>query len=205
MGLEAECRVESSAGVGAARVLLETDSVIVRGAVRETIPFKAITGVAVLGEKLVLTHGGARSTLFLGPLAQRWAEKILNPRSRIEKLGVKPGLKVSVVRVTDPDFKEELLDSGAAVTWGRLKKGSDIVFLGVATEADFTRVAAARDALDPNGALWVIHPKGKDGVKDTAVFAAGKRLGLVANKVAKFSETHTGERLVIPQARRAKT
>jgi len=37
----------------------------------------------------------------LGPRAQKWAEKILHPKSLLDKLGVKPGAVVSVVAVGD--------------------------------------------------------------------------------------------------------
>ena len=39
-------------------------------------------------------------------------------------------------------------------------------------------------------------------VKDTDIFAAGKTVGLTATKVARFSETHTAEKLVILLAKR---
>ncbi len=55
----------------------------------------------------------------------------------------------------------------------------------------------------PNGAIWVVHRKGKDApLKYVEVFAAGRSAGLVDNKVASFSATHTAERLVIPRADR---
>jgi hypothetical protein len=203
MGLEAVCRVESPVGAGAAKVLLETDSIIVRGSLRQTVPFTSITRIDVLGKRLVLTHDGVRTTLHLGPLAARWAEKIRSPRSRLDKLGVKPGLRVSVVGLEDPSFKSELAAAGCVLAWGRLRAASDLVFVGVETEAELARLEKAREAIDQDGAVWVIHPKGKDGLKDTAVFARARELGLVATKVAKFSETHTGERLVIPIAKRA--
>jgi hypothetical protein len=45
-----------------------------------------------------------------------------------------------------------------------------------------------------------VHPKGKDGVKDTAIFAAGRAAGLVAIKVARVSGTHSAEKLVRPRS-----
>jgi hypothetical protein len=144
----------------------------------------------------------AQTTLHLGPVAGRWAEKIRSPRSRLDKLGVKPGLRVSVVGLTDPAFKAELSGAGCVLSWGRLRAESDLVFIGVETEAELKRLEKAGGVIRMDGAIWVIHPKGKDGVKDTAVFARARELGLVATKVAKFSETHTGERLVVPVAKR---
>jgi hypothetical protein len=39
-------------------------------------------------------------------------------------------------------------------------------------------------------------------VKDTDVFVEAEKAGLTATKVARFSETHTAEKLVIPVAKR---
>ena len=65
-----------------------------------------------------------------------------------------------------------------------------------------SRIATCSRALAPAGALWVVHPKGTNGLKDTDVFAAGKAAGLTYTKVARFSDTHTAEKLVIPKAKR---
>jgi hypothetical protein len=61
---------------------------------------------------------------------------------------------------------------------------------------------AARSYSRRNGAIWVVHPKGKGALRDTEIFAAAQQVGLTATKVARFSATHTAEKLVIPVARR---
>ena len=53
-------------------------------------------------------------------------------------------------------------------------------------------------SLKPNGALWVIRPKGRPEISERAVMAAGKAAGLVDVKVVGFSPTHTAEKFVIP-------
>jgi hypothetical protein len=50
--------------------------------------------------------------------------------------------------------------------------------------------------------IWTVTPKGKSGIKDTDVMAAGKAAGLVDVKVAAFSPTHTAAKFVIPKAQR---
>jgi hypothetical protein len=82
-----------------------------------------------------------------------------------------------------------------------VKNSATIVF-GVGSVADLDRLPDLKAKLVPAGGIWVIHKKGKDGVKNVEIFAAGKRAGLTATKVARFSETHTAERLVIPKALR---
>jgi hypothetical protein len=39
-------------------------------------------------------------------------------------------------------------------------------------------------------------------LRDTEIFVEAKRLGLTYTKVARFSQTHTAEKLVIPKAKR---
>jgi hypothetical protein len=56
--------------------------------------------------------------------------------------------------------------------------------------------------LKPDGALWVIRPKGSKAVSEAEVMSAGKHAGLVDVKVASFSDTHTAEKFVIPRAAR---
>ncbi|HSE52364.1 MAG TPA: hypothetical protein VLB00_09240 [Gemmatimonadales bacterium] len=202
MGIETTCRVETEAGAGDARVLLETEELIVRGALKARIPLKSVDAAVVDGRKLIVSHGKSRTVLHLGPEAARWADRILNPRSRLEKLGVKPDMVVSCQGVTDPALQDELTAAGATVSWGRIRKDSDLILLGVERDPEVSRIAPAAGSLRPSGAIWVIHPKGKEGVKDTAIFSAGRAAGLVATKVAKFSETHTAEKLVVPVAKR---
>ena len=56
--------------------------------------------------------------------------------------------------------------------------------------------------LKANGALWVIRPKGRPEIPESAVMAAGKAAGLVDVKVVSFSPTHTAEKFVIPISKR---
>ena len=53
-----------------------------------------------------------------------------------------------------------------------------------------------------DGALWIVRPKGKDGVAESAVMSAGHRAGLVDVKVARYSDTHTAAKFVVPLAKR---
>ena len=86
---------------------------------------------------------------------------------------------------------------------GRAKRDSDLIFVFVARREELdARVAPLRDRLKPNGAIWVIRPKGTPDIKDVDVIEAGKRARLVDNKIASFSESLSAMRLVIPIALR---
>jgi len=123
-------------------------------------------------------------------------------RTRLEKIGVKPEWRASVVAVGDPEFIRELRGAAAEVAVGRALDGSDAIFFGAIDAKELVRLAALKRSLKPNGALWVIRPKGRPEISERAVIAAGKAAGLVDVKVISFSDTHTGEKFVIPLAQR---
>jgi len=145
-----------------------------------------------------------RTALFeLGPSATKWAEKLRNPRSRLDKLGVKPGMRVALLGVDDEEFLAELSARTSDISRRSPRTGTGLIFVGAGTAADLARLEALREHLTPAGGIWVVHTRGKGAAfKDVDVFAAAKRAGLVDVKVASFSDTHTAEKLVIPLAKR---
>ena len=86
----------------------------------------------------------------------------------------------------------------ATLSIGRVLDGSDAIFIGVTDTAQLSRLATLKRSLKPDGALWVIRPKGRPEISEQAVMAAGKAAGLVDVKVVSLSPTHTAEKFVIP-------
>ena len=206
MGYEARCRVGARdlAGgeqTGDAKVMLETDELIARGDVRLRIPRASITAVDAADGRLTVRHAAGVAVFALGDAAPKWAARLTAPpKSLLDKLEVADGAAVSVVGVDDPDFLVRLAERTPRLSRGRLKAGSDAIFLAVERDGDLAKIARAATALKPTGALWVVHRKGPAGVRDTAIFAAAKEAGLTYTKVVRFSDTHTAEKLVVPQA-----
>ena len=121
----------------------------------------------------------------------------------LDKLGVRPGARVGLVGVDEGWFRELLAGRTADVTAGPPLPDTDLVFLAADSSAELAALPSLADCLRPNGAIWVVSRKGKAAtLRDVEVIAAAKGAGLVDNKVASFSETHTALRLVIPVARR---
>src|SRR5262249_31786936 len=127
--------------------------------VKLSIPFKTITRVAARGGTLTVDSKAGGLSLTLGDAAERWAIKIQHPPSRLDKLGVKPGSRVSALGVDDTKFLDELEDVAGRVSIGRAAEASDIIFYSAETETALNRLAALKRALKPAGALWVIRPK----------------------------------------------
>jgi hypothetical protein len=148
---------------------------------------------------LYVVHAGGTTALDLGATAVPWAEKIRNPRSLLDKLGVKQGMRVAVIGLDDGEFMSQLAARTSDVTTGRARAATDLVFYGAESKTALANLERLKASIKPDGAIWVVHRKGKDSaLKDVDVFAAARSAGLVDNKVAAFSSTHTAEKLVIP-------
>ena len=57
-------------------------------------------------------------------------------------------------------------------------------------------------AMAPDGALWIIYPKGVQVVREIDVLMAGRKAGVKDIKVVGFSGTHTALKFVIPVSER---
>lgn len=204
MGQELECTLRVGKKSTKGKALLETDHVVFRGGdVRLKIAFASMKRVAEEDGELVLVHEGGEARLSLGARAAKWADAIRNPKSVVDKLGVKPSMRVAVIAVDDAAFLRDLRARADDVTEQKPKADSDVIFFGVRTPKDFDRLPALKRALKPNGALWIVREKGKHAkVSESAAMAAGKAAGLVDVKVVRLSDALTAEKFVIPVADR---
>lgn len=189
------------------KALLESDHVLLRlPKERIKIPFADIEKMEAKDGQLAIKHRGGSVNIYLGAAAAKWAEKIKNPRSLMDKLGIKPGMRVAVHGVDDAEFLIQLSERTGGVAKRPAGHGLDMIFFGCEDAESLVRLAPLKRTLKSDGAIWVVHRKGRDAtLKDVDVFAAAKRVGLVDNKVVAFSATHTAERLVIPLKDRATT
>ena len=123
-------------------------------------------------------------------------------RSRLDKLGIKPGMRVAVVGLDDAAFRRELSTRTDDVAEGRPRKDTEMILFAVDGTAPLKRLTALRRAIRRDGAIWVVWPKGQAHIKEDMIRAAAIAQGLVDIKVIAFSETLSGLKLVIPLARR---
>jgi hypothetical protein len=131
----------------------------------------------------------------------REAGALGTPKPLMDKLGVKPGMKVTVLRVHDPAFLAELTGRGAKVS-RRRGPPADLLFLSAETRADLFRLGSLEHSIVRDGAIWVVFPKGRQDIREVEVIESGVAAGLVDIKVVRFSETHTALKFVIPLSRR---
>lgn len=203
MGAEATCTARFAGKTATGKARLETGVLQFRGGdLKLSIPFTMLSKVSARAGTLSIACAEGTASFELGAAAAKWADKILNPPSRLQKIGVSPAWRVSAIGVDDPEFLRELEGAVSQLSIGRIIKQADAIFVGVTRETELARLAKLKASLKPNGALWVIRPKGRPEISERATMAAGKAAGLVDVKVVGFSPTHTAEKFVIPLGKR---
>jgi hypothetical protein len=182
------------------KVLLETDELIFRGEVKGRVPFKGLTTIepGPDGLRLLWPNGEAAVELSESEAA-RWADRIVNPPTLLDKLGVQDGMTVVVLDIEDRAFQAEL--AGGSVK-ARKTGPADVVIWGLDEPADLARLPALIDWIRPAGALWAVWAKGRKELNENHVRDAALDAGLVDVKVARFSATHSALKLVVPKAKR---
>ncbi|MEO8461700.1 MAG: DUF3052 family protein [Chloroflexota bacterium] len=121
----------------------------------------------------------------------------------LDKLGVRPDARVAIIAIDDVEIRPLLAYRTTDVTEGWPLPDTDLILMGVDAPAELSILARLRAQLRPAGAIWVVSRKGREAtIRDIEVMAAARAAGLVDNKVASFSATHTALRLVIPVADR---
>jgi len=124
-------------------------------------------------------------------------EDIPSARPLLDKLGVKPEHRAALLNLDDPDFLFQVMGRAAQVYVNRRRVGLDLIFLGVERRSDLRRLKAQKSFIAPDGAVWVVWPKGSQAVNENDVRDAALDAGLVDVKVVSFSPTLSALKLVI--------
>ena len=123
----------------------------------------------------------------------------------LDKLGIRPGMRVALIGIEDETIRPLIAERTSDVTEGRPEPDTDVVLLGADSTEALAPLEELATRIRSNGAIWVVSRKGRTAtLRDMEVIGAAKASGLVDNKVASFSATHTALRLVIPVALRPK-
>ena len=138
----------------------------------------------------------------MGPAAAKWVEKILHPKSRAEKLGVKSEMQVATIGAFDDDFRTELRASAKNISDGKIADGAELIFVALESAKDLVGVAKIAKSVKGATGLWIVYPKGKKEITENDVIGAGRKTGLKDVKVVGFSPTHTALKFVLPIDRR---
>jgi hypothetical protein len=205
MGSDVKCRVRFGKQESEGKTLLEANEIIFRGNFRLKIPFATISSAKVVGDDLQVHTAEGLAIFELGAAtATKWRERILHPKTRIEKLGIKPGTRVSLVGFEnqDQEFVKEIQKARAVMTPATHPENSDSIFLRIDTKKQLGQVAKIAKQMSGAVTLWIIYPKGRQDITEGDVFGAGHKAGLTDIKVVGFSPTHTALKFVMPVNKR---
>jgi len=207
MGNEVKCRARFGKQEAEGKALLEASEIVFRGDFRLKIPFTTILSATVVGDDLQIQTTEGVALFELGAArAAKWRERILHPKTRIEKLGIKAGTRISLIGFEnqDEEFEKELESTKAVVaaTNQLPPKDCDTIFLRIDTNKQLTLIAKVARGMFGAVALWIVYPKGQQHITEGDVLSAGRKAGLTDIKVVGFSTTHTALKFVIPLNKR---
>ena len=198
MGNEANCLVRFGKQQSEGKALLETSEILFRGDFRLKIPFSTIKSAKAVDGQLRLQTAEGLAVFHLGAASEKWCDKILHPKSRIEKLGVKPGAKVALLGEFDAEFLRELGSLTRTVSKGKAASDSEWIFFRADSKGGLGGISKISKSMQSAAALWVVYPKGQKHITENDVLAAGRKSGLKDVKVVGFSATHTALKFVVP-------
>ncbi|PYT88972.1 MAG: hypothetical protein DMG36_23205 [Acidobacteria bacterium] len=202
MGNEALCKARFGKQESEGKALLETSEVRFRGDFQLKIPFSTIKSAKAVDGELRLQTAEGVAIFHLGGAAEKWLKKILHPKSRIEKLGVKARARVSLFGEFEGEFLREVHALTKSVAKGKAASDSEHMFLAADSKEDFSALPKIAKSMSGAAALWIVYPKGQKHITENDVLAAGRKCGLKDVKVVGFSATHTALKFVIPLASR---
>src|SRR6266404_507098 len=201
MGQEVVCTARWGGKSVHGKALLETAEIIFRGDERKKIPFSAIRGMEAKDGELRLKTDEGQVVFELGDRAEKWREKIANPKSVVEKLGVKAGEPVAVFGKLDEEFLKKLKAQKSSIAQ-KIVDRVGWIFFGAETREGLGEVKKIAGKMKGSAALWVVYPKGQKSITETDVIDSGRKAGLKDVKVVGFSATHTALKFVIPLEKR---
>ncbi len=203
MSNEIKCAMRIGKKRAEGKVLLETSEIIFRGDTPLKIPFARMKSVQALDGDLLVRVGDELLAFEVGEkAAAKWRERILHPKSRVEKLGVKQGMHVALLGDFDKDFLKELQELKCAVDSGSIVSDTELIFAAAETSGELSGLSKYAKRMKGAMGLWVIFPKGRKEITSTGVISAGREAGLSDIKVMAFSPTHSALKFVIPVAQR---
>ena len=194
MGYEVTCQGTLGKQTAEGQAQLETDFIQFKSnEFRFKVALMDLTEVKATGGFLNLKWASESARLQLGEKpAANWAGKILNPPTRLDKLGIKPGATAYLEGEFEAAFGLEV--SGHLVALSK----SDLDFLAASEQSALLKAATVATRMRKDAALWIVYPKGRTEIREMDVLTAGRAAGLKDVKVVRFSDSHTALKFVVP-------
>ncbi len=175
-----------------------SDHVVFSGGRRGEVKYSKIKVLGTAGGKLRIEVDGAVMEFPLGDKVDRIANKIRKPPTLLDKLGIKEGA-VGNFAGTPAWFAKPAEAAGLKEGFPRTPVPLLIVSVGSPDELAFEEWTRR---ITPDGAVWVVYRKGGHGMRELDVIQIGRESGLKDIKVARFDDSHSALKFVLPLADR---
>lgn len=202
MGKERDATVSIDGISAPCRLLLEPGLLICRGGHKHSFKIPLLAQLSSAGGVLSFRNGSSRVELHLAADADKWLDAIQNPRSRLQKLGILPGMKVAILAAPADEPLGDIIDALDTPPVRRLASGLDLLFFFASEPGKLDRLSTIEPKLAPAGAVWTLWPKGRNDFTHDHVVAAANLAGLVQTKSLGFSPTFTALRLARPATKK---
>jgi hypothetical protein len=202
VGQEKDCSLLWQAETHNGKALLESSEIIFRGDIRLKILFSEIQEVTAAGGDLRIRTPRGSAVFSLGDLAEKWRHKIANPKTVVEKLGVKLGAETAVLGKFEPKFLSDLKKTTGKSLQTKIAPATACIFLLADSSKELAAVKSTASKMTGAATLWIVYPKGQKGITENDVRSAGLKAKLVDVKVVSFSSSHTALKFVIPKSKR---
>ena len=175
--------------------LLEEKALTFRGDTRLAIPLAIIARDRRRTMARLAFRRAAASWCWSSGAAAKWARRMTSPPSRLEKLGVKAGMRSRPGRrSTIAALVEDSESRGAAIASSARVAALDLIFFARTSAPPISHQLGRRSprGFEPAGAIRLVRAKGRQARADhggASRWPPRKRAGLVDVKVVSYSDT----------------
>lgn len=197
MGREALCTARVGADTAEASALLESTTVVLRGALRRRYEIAALQNLRVEAEELRFDAAGDAVALVLGAKeAERWLKKLQTPPPTLAaKLGVSAENPALLMGPSHGPLDPALAEALAQGLTGNTRAARMLIAV-VQSPAELVRMADFHATMLCK-LVWVVHPKGPGAFpSDAEVREEMRGRGYVDNKTSAVSAALTATRYV---------
>ncbi|MFG6467914.1 hypothetical protein [Roseateles sp. BYS87W] len=201
MGREATCTARVGDETAEVTALLESTTVVLRGALKHKWAIAALQHLRVDGDALCFDADGTAVALTLGAAeAGKWLKKLQTPPPTLAaKLGVSPAAPALLIGPTVGSLDPALAEALAGAITTNMREARMLVAV-LSKPSELPRMAEFHADMICN-TVWVVHGKGPDASpSDAEVRLSMRGWGYVDNKTSAVSDTLTATRYVRPAA-----
>lgn len=199
MAMESACKLQVGKDHYEGHVRMEGDFIDFAGATKFRFRLGEIRTPRCEADVIMFSFHGNPVSIGLGEVqvAEEWIEYILNPQTLADKLGVEQGDSVRLLNLDDEELLSSLAGKEAKIV-SREAARSNLVMLGVERASELRQIEDLTEKLRPNGAIWVVLPKGGRMVTKANVVAKAREVGFSQVETLDFSETQSAFKMVRP-------